>query len=329
MSKVTVIIPIFQVEAYIERCVRSLFCQTLNDVEYIFIDDCTPDQSMKIVDTLIEEYHERIVEMNWVIRIERMPRNSGQAVVRQYGMKLAMGDYVIQCDSDDWIESDMLNEMWNKASKEGLDVVICDFYHDRGNKSIYHKGVRSNNKDSIFYDVLSSKSWWNLFNKLFHRRLIDENDIIYPKNGMNMGEDMLLTVQLLFFCKNNGGIGYINSPFYHYCENKDSITHQNTEYHVLRNTLQWRSNIYSLEEFLRRNDSSKRAKNIIRFIKYSAKQRISPFIENRRYASIWRILFKEINFIILFSPMLPRRRKWTYCKTYIKTLYIICGKTNQ
>ena len=82
MPKVSVIIPIFQAEAYIERCVRSLFCQTLDGVEYIFIDDCSPDQSMKILDMLIEEYHERIVEMSWVIRIEKMPINRGQAAAK-------------------------------------------------------------------------------------------------------------------------------------------------------------------------------------------------------------------------------------------------------
>ncbi len=328
MPKVSVIIPIFQAEAYIERCVRSLFCQTLDGVEYIFIDDCSPDQSMKILDMLIEEYHERIVEMSWVIRIEKMPINRGQAAVRRYGMQLATGDYVIQCDSDDWVEESMLNEMWNKASKEGLGVVICDFYHDRANKSKYHKGIRSSDPDEIFYDVLSSKSWWNLWNKMFHRKTFEENDIIYPQKGMNMGEDMLLTVQMLFYCMNNGKIGYVNKAFYHYCDNQNSITHQFSADQVLRNTLQWRKNIYSLERFINRNNPSKRAKDIVLWLKYSAKRRISPFIEEKKYALVWRMLFKEINFIILFCPMLPRRRKWTYCKTYIKTLYIIYRNTN-
>lgn len=326
MPKVSVIVPVFKVETYIERCVRSLFRQTLQDVEFLFVDDCTPDQSIKILETLIEEYREHIAEMNWVVRMEQMPTNGGQATVRRYGMQLVTGDYVIQCDSDDWMEGNMLEEMWHKAVHEGLDVVICDFYHDKQNQRIYYKGTRSNDTESIFYEILSARSSWALFNKLFNRRLYDKNAIVYPEDGKNMGEDMLLTVQLLYYSKNAGEIGYISKPLYHYCENQNSITNQNSARQVLMNTLCWKINMYSLEDFLKKKDYSKKAKDSIIFVKYLAKERILPFIDEKKYAVAWRSLFKEINYKILLSPMISRQSKRTYCKNYIRTLFTIVWK---
>ena len=143
---------------------------------------------------------------------------------------------------------------------------------------------------------------------------------------MNMGEDMMLTAQLLYYCKNNGKMGYISKPLYHYCENQNSITNQNSARQVLMNTLCWKNNIYSLEDFLKKKDYSKKAKDSIIYVKYLAKERILPFIDEKKYAVIWRSLFKEINWKVLLSPMISRRSKRTYCKIYIRTLFTIVWK---
>lgn len=326
--KVSVIIPVYNVEKYIERCAQSLFEQTLTGIEYLFIDDCSTDSSLEILEYQMSRYNLDSVSNNSYVRIVKMPNNMGQAHVRRYGMQCATGDYIIQCDSDDWMEETMLYEMWNKASQEDLDVVICDFYHDKGNERIYHMGIRSCNSEDVFYDILSSKSSWTLCNKMFHRRLFVENDIIYPKDGMNMGEDMLLTAQLLYYCKRSGRIGYVNKALYHYCDNHSSITNQQSAKQILWNTLCWRSNIYSLERFLKKNGVDRRAKDCILFVKYGAKRRLQPFIADWKYAMIWRSLFREINYRLLLSPMISRRTKWTYCKIYIKALCKILGKQN-
>ena len=127
MPKVSVVVPIYGVEKYIERCVRSLFSQTLDDIEFVFIDDCTIDNSMLILENLIIEFEEHIDNMHWSIVRYKMPRNSGLPSVRKRGIELATGDYILHCDSDDWMDSNMVSDMWNLANDRNLDVVICGF----------------------------------------------------------------------------------------------------------------------------------------------------------------------------------------------------------
>ena len=97
MPKVTVIIPVYGVEKYISRCARSLFEQTLDDIEYIFVDDCTKDNSIGVLQEVLEQYPQRREQT----RIVKLLVNSGQAAARKYGMQLATGDYIIHCDGDD------------------------------------------------------------------------------------------------------------------------------------------------------------------------------------------------------------------------------------
>ena len=124
MPKVSIIVPVYGVEKYIERCARSLFEQTLDDIEYLFIDDCTPDKSIEILKNVLKDYPQRKDQ----VIIHRMEKNSGQAAVRKWGMIKATGDYTIHCDSDDWVDVTMYEKMYNKAIEEKSDLVICDFY---------------------------------------------------------------------------------------------------------------------------------------------------------------------------------------------------------
>ena len=136
MPKVSVIIPVYGVEKYIERCARSLFEQTLDCIEYIFVDDCSPDKSIEILERVADEYRSRLVEEQKLVRIERMSKNSGLPNVRRYGIKLATGDFIAHCDSDDWVELDMYQQMYNKAIEEDADVVVCDYVLTNGKSVI-------------------------------------------------------------------------------------------------------------------------------------------------------------------------------------------------
>lgn len=245
MPKVSVLVPIYGVERYIERCARSLFCQELEDMEYIFIDDCSPDKSMDILGRIIEEFRSCIIEKNWIVRTERMQTNCGQAAIRKYGIQLATGDYILYCDSDDWIEKDMILDMWNLAEKDDLDVVVCDYSLVKKNETI--RCIGSSNCDATAYlkDVLSAKFSWALWNKLFKRSLFN-NEMILPSDGMNMGEDMVLVIQLLYYCKT---MGYIPKAYYNYCENPESITQSSNIDKIVGGYVQCVANVSVLESF--------------------------------------------------------------------------------
>ena len=293
MPKVSIVIPIYKSEKYIERCARSLFNQTLDNIEFIFIDDCSPDQSIKILDNIIEEYKTKIERNNWVVQIEKMSVNSGQAAVRQYGILVATGDYIIHCDSDDWIEEGMINEMWSLANKNDLDVVICDFTHIKGDDIVCYQGMKSNDKNNAFNQILGFQASWALWNKLFRHSLYQR--IQLPQDGMNMGEDMAIVVQLLFYCKR---VGYINKPLYNYWNNVESITNQKTILALYNNFIQRYGNICLLLSFFRNKNIDEKTNNNLNSLVSFAIDDVYMSLVNYGYARhliIFRLTQKVLN----------------------------------
>lgn len=112
--KVSVIVPVYKVEKFIERCAISLFSQTLQDVEFIFVDDASPDNSVQIVQKCIREYPHR--ESQTVILTHE--KNMGLPAARNTGLAVAKGEYIFHCDSDDFVEPDMLEQLYNTAKKK-------------------------------------------------------------------------------------------------------------------------------------------------------------------------------------------------------------------
>ena len=113
---VSVIVPIYGVEPYIEKCARSLFEQSLENMEFIFVNDCTPDKSVEILRQVIEDYPRRYLQ----IQIIEHEENRGLAMARNSGLLIAKGEYIIHCDSDDWVELDMYEEMYEKALEKNV-----------------------------------------------------------------------------------------------------------------------------------------------------------------------------------------------------------------
>lgn len=222
MPKVSVVVPIYNVAQYIERCARSLFEQTLDDIEYIFIDDCTPDDSIEVLQSVIEKYQLRFAKENKVTRIVRMPTNSGQAAVRRHGIQLATGDYIIHCDSDDWVDTDLYKTMYWEAIRSDSDIVkcpICDEYKSGGITRPYH------NLPSSCNEIL--ENWWHdsegmfCWNKLVRRSIYTNNEL-KPFDGVNMWEDNGLMLRVFYYAK---GFSQIEGPAYHYNQaNSDAMT---------------------------------------------------------------------------------------------------------
>ena len=217
MPKVSVLVPVYGVEKYIERCARSLFEQTLNDIEFIFVDDCTPDRSIEILKSVIEKYRLRFAEKNYEVRIERMPTNSGQAAVRRHGIQLATGDYIIHCDSDDWVDVTMYEKMYNKAVEENADMVVCDYYRSDGVTHREDTGFISKQKELFIKEMLYMQTSWAVWNKLVKRELY-HSTFVYPAGAM--AEDLLISIQLALFTNR---ISFLRENLYYYYDNPKSI----------------------------------------------------------------------------------------------------------
>lgn len=219
MPKVSVIIPVYNVAEYIERCARSLFEQTLDDMELIFIDDCTPDNSVEIIKRVLDEYPQRKQQT----RIFKMPTNSRQAAVRRHGLKIATGDFVINCDADDWVDTDLYEMMYGEAIRSGADIVICpirDEYGRYGKTRPFPK-LPETCKEALQYWYCNGIEMY-AWNKLTRRSVITENDLL-PYEGINMWEDNGMFLRVFYYTK---GLSGITSSVYHYNRaNVSAMTH--------------------------------------------------------------------------------------------------------
>ena len=128
MPKVSVIVPVYNVEKYIDKCLESLVNQTLKDIEIIIVNDGSTDNSIKIV----EEYKEKY--KNKIIYLEK--ENGGLSDARNYGIQYAKGEYIAFLDSDDYVDRKMYEKLYNKAIENNSDIVECDFYWKYTNKLI-------------------------------------------------------------------------------------------------------------------------------------------------------------------------------------------------
>lgn len=221
---ISVIIPVYGVEKYIERCARSLFGQSFSEAEFIFVNDCTPDRSISVLEDVIKDYP----ECKNRVRILTHEHNMGLPKSRQTGLAAANGEYIIHCDSDDWVEQDMLKSMYECAVKENADLVICDFSRTDGTKSTVEHCCHSTDLDTFKENCLLQYDHWSLCNKLFRKSCYD--GITYPKGAL--GEDMMTCLQLLNNCKK---IAYVNRTFYNYYFNPNSITKKRTVENYVRN----------------------------------------------------------------------------------------------
>lgn len=207
MTKVSVIIPIYNVSRFIGRCVESLMRQSLQDVEYIFVDDATPDDSIAKLEAVLEKYPGRRED----VKIIHHEVNKGLPAGRNTGLAAATGEFVFHCDSDDFIETDMLEKMYMTAKENGADIVWSDWYISFEKSERYMKQPDYGSPMEALKGMLTGKMKYNVWNKLVRRTLYSDNGISFPA-GYGMGEDM--TMMMLFACASK--VKYVPEAFYHY-----------------------------------------------------------------------------------------------------------------
>lgn len=216
--KISVIVPIYGVEKFIRRCAESLLSQTLEGVEYIFVNDATKDNSIKVLHEVIETYKNRSLD----IKIINHPINRGLPAARNTGLRVATGEYIYHCDSDDFLESNALELYYNAAITKNADFVWSDYYISYGSKEIYKKQPDCSSISDVLDATLSGKMKYNVWNKLVRRTVYVQNEILFPE-GYSMGEDM--TMIKLMSC--SGNVAYVNEALYHYVQLNSSSMMQN------------------------------------------------------------------------------------------------------
>lgn len=290
----SVIVPVYNVEKYIERCVRSLFEQTLENIEYIFVNDYTPDRSMDILRKVMEEYPGRREQ----VKIVEHTENRGSATARNTGLKRASGSYIIYCDSDDWVEKEMYEEMFAKAWETGADIVGTDFYDDYGIRSFIHKQQFPENNMACVGRMLEGKLHCSTCNKLIRKDLYDREKIVFP-DRVNMWEDVITVIPLCFCAVS---IVYLPKAYYHYVhDNSGSYTRQ-----MSRRSL---DNLITatalLEDFFRNRNVYERFEKEFRYLKLTVK--LNLLIGSRgKQQKEWNRLYPESNGSIFSYSQISR-----------------------
>lgn len=320
-NKVSVIVPIYKVEGFIERCARSLMEQTLSEVEFIFVDDASPDRSIEILHRTLTDYPNRQQQ----VRILTHEQNKGLPAARNTGLEVATGEYIFHCDSDDFVEREMLAEMYEAAKKQGADYLWSDFWLSFEQNERYMQVRNYATPREALQGVLEGAMKYNVWNKLVSRALYTENNIWFP-TGHSMGEDMTM-IRLMACAKR---VAYIPKAYYHYVRlNMSALTQTFSERHLI----DIRHNVDETVVFLR----SKLGTGIepqLALFQLSVKL---PFLISDKSADYerWRTWYPEANRAIWQANSLPWRTKmiqwlaaknqfwavWLYYKIVYKFIY--------
>ena len=211
MAKVSVIVPIYNVEKYLPKCLDSLINQTLDDIEIILVNDGSTDNSGNIAKEYKAKYNDKFIYLE--------KENGGLSDARNFGIPYAKGEYIAFLDSDDYIEEDAYEKMYEKVKKEDADYIECDFIWEYPNKQIIDKRIEYIDKKDMVAKV-RVVAW----NKLIKRELIIKNNITFPK-GLRY-EDIEFTYKLIPFLQK---VSYIDKPFVHYVQRNNSIANVQNE----------------------------------------------------------------------------------------------------
>ena len=221
LGKVSIIVPVYNVEKYLSKCIDSILAQTFKDFELILIDDGSPDDCGKIID-------EYAGKDNRIVVVHQ--ENAGVSAARNAGLKIARGTYIGFVDPDDYIDSEMYATMISKIKETGADIACCAF--DRISEN--DETIRNNNAD--FSGELSRFEFLrHLFdaprtilggncNKLFYREMTSKYD-----EQLTMCEDYVF---LLDYSNNMSKAFFINKPFYHYRERAGSVDSYTSNYTI-------------------------------------------------------------------------------------------------
>lgn len=283
--KVSVIVPVFNTSQYIAKCCRSLFEQTLDSIQYIFVDDGSNDGSLRIVEDILLNHPNRSNQVTFVC----YDKNRGVGAARHEGLKEVNGEYIIHCDSDDWVEPDAYQTLYEKAISESADIVSCAYSIDSEDGK-RKKIVPAFHHDSNNLTFDLGPRIGSLVLKLIRREFIVKNNLQISEE-INWGEDFCLSLKSLLLSQKTV---CVNRPLYHYVQHNDSLTHTLT-YDKCLNLVQCGRDI---EDFLKEHALFDFYHFQLNWLKFQLKQYFLIFSYTRDIER-WKSLYPECHQNIL------------------------------
>lgn len=214
---VSICVPVYGVEKYIERCARSLFEQTYEDIEYIFVDDCTPDKSIEILYNIIEQYPMRKPH----VRIVKHERNRGLAAARNTAVECCQTEFLMHVDSDDWIDLNAIERSVIAQKETNADIVTIGLKRINNGIAKIDLVEWTNNPRVMTERVISHKVHNGVWGRLIRHSLYIDNGI-KVEVGRGQAEDLQVVPRLFYYSNRTD---YIDNVFYNYImDNPSSYT---------------------------------------------------------------------------------------------------------
>jgi glycosyltransferase len=206
---ISVIVPVYNAERFLSKCIESILDQTFKDFELLLINDGSKDKSLDICNEYFEKFPNKIKIFN--------NKNMGCSATRNFGIEHSQGNYLLFIDSDDWIEKDMLEKMYQKTLQEDSDVVISGIFREDNILNVVSKQTpKYTNNPYFWFDTDALVEF--ACNKLHKKSIIIENDLTFPINS-HAGEDMVFNV---FSLINSKKISVVPNELYHYIIHGDN-----------------------------------------------------------------------------------------------------------
>lgn len=283
--KVSVIVPLYNSSKYVSKCCRSLFSQTLDCLEFIFVDAGSSDGSLGVVRQILQEFPHRAGQ----VRVISHLASRGVGSSRHIGIGQATGDFIIHCDSDDWVEKEAYQLLYEKAIETGTDVVTCGYSIDT-ESGVQKEFVPAYTKDDINFSFDIGPQIGSLCLKLIRRDFIMQHHLQVPED-IEWGEDLCLSLEALLLCDK---VETVDEPLYHYVQHKDSITHNVTKKQCL-SLIKCGTEI---EFFLKEKDLEDQHSFQLNWLKFQLKQYLLIFPQTRDI-HLWKSIYPECHQHIL------------------------------
>ena len=272
--KLSVIVPVYNVDKYLERCLNSLVNQTLKEIEIIIVNDGSTDNSQKICEEYARKYSQvKLINKN----------NEGVSKARNIALKEVKGEYLTFIDSDDWIEKDAYEIMYNEAKKKNADIVQCTFREVMEDGTIYVLNKFNQNKEYIGEDILREFLLGNInavvWDKIYKTSIWIDNNIVFPED-LKLVEDQLPTCQVLY---NSEKYIVLKDVLYNYYRRLDSCTISNFS----AKNMDMITSMQSIKEFLKEKRMSHYIENeyIVRYVNTVTTFTINKYISNKNHKS--------------------------------------------
>lgn len=306
--KVSILVPVYGVERYIERCAHSLFGQTYVDIEYVFVNDCTKDRSIDILKRVLKDYPNREQQ----VRIVRHEYNRGLAAARNTAFDNSTGEYVMHVDSDDFIETDAVELFLKCAREKKADIVVCD------NRCVYKDHVVMQvqtippQKQDYLTSLLIRRIQPSIWGKFFYREFYKKSGV-RAVEGVNFGEDYAFVPRIVYYAN---VIVKLDCFLYNYVLYNNQSYTKNISVETLHSLCEVDKILDNF--FSSVPDSTNYTKTLI-----IAKLRTKTYLLKISGMKLWKVimhLYPELSHYEYLLPMPDRLILWMLCHKWFRLL---------